>query len=188
MFVCSEDIFLVWKQRIPVSISESGSSPAGTSLHEELKHFWLGVCVAEKGQVYRETSEILEPSCLSEKCFQLKKSSQEHKAGVEFGASTSVFVWDCEHQESKVLSENKWLGRVSWKFWAKILYPVQALVQARNLLWIQMPEMSCENCFWWKVNLVKPRKYGRVLARALSERFRAELVMSSCQVSEIGFV
>lgn len=119
MFVCSEDIFLVWKQRIPVSISESGSSPAGTSLHEELKHFWLGVCVAEKGQVYREISEILEPSCLSEKCFQLKKSSQEHKAGVEFGASTSVFVWDCEHQGSKVLSENKWLGGVSWKFWAK---------------------------------------------------------------------
>lgn len=64
--------------------------------------------MAEKGQVYRETSEIFEPSCLSERfCFQHKKSSQEHKAGVELGASTSVLIPHCEHQASKVLSENK---------------------------------------------------------------------------------
>lgn len=122
MFARSEVIFLFWKQRIPVPISESGSSPKVTSLHEELKHFWVGVSVAEQGQVYRETCEIVQLSCLSERCcFQHEKSigSQDHKAGVEFGVSTSVLSRDCEHQASEVLSGNKWLGRASWKFWAK---------------------------------------------------------------------
>lgn len=134
-----------------------------TSLQEELKHFWVGVSWVEGTLWQRRDRSIGKPlrfwSLLSSvkevvfsirKALALSKALSEHKAGVEFWASTSALSRDCEHQTSKVLPENKWLGRASWKFWSKC----STLCKP----WFK-PGTCCESkCLKWAVRIASSEK------------------------------
>lgn len=81
MLACSEVICLCFgskesqSQFLKVALLNSDKSTGRTETFLSGSILGGRNAVAEKGQVYRETSEVLEPSFLSERsCFQHKKS------------------------------------------------------------------------------------------------------------------